>query len=1214
MTNMIKISKDFQTSVNIAYDLNDKKKIKNFITTTESLELFENIFLSTQNSSVNRANILIGAYGKGKSHIILEILSLLNKKDKTLFTNFLEKLKNSKPKLFEDVNQYLESDKKLLPVIISGSSQSLSQSFLYSLYQTLKQNEFASFMPDTNFDSAINTINKWKKEFPSTYKDFSNRINIKVSEYVEKLKNYDVAIYQNFLELYPLLTSGSEFNPFSGFDIVELYEKVNQKIIQSNSGYIGMIVIYDEFSKYLESSINKASINDIKLLQDFAEKCCRSGKNQMHLLLISHKEISNYIDVLPKEKVDGWKGVSERFNHIVIQSDYSQVYEIISSTIKKEKSLWDDFTKKYKENFSALFQHETFKTLFNLSDENEINLITTECFPLHPVTTYILPRLSEKVAQNERTMFTFLSSDTKNTLSSFVKKTKQSFTLLTPDFLFDYFENQFKSLSFTSNIKQVYSTTKQILINLENENSLEAKIVKTLCLIYALNQFERLSATQQTISDIFCDAGFNAKDVHKAIENLTQKLNFVYLRKSNNYLQLKESSKVNVLELINNTIEKRKNRFSEIEVLQKFTKEKYLYPVEYNTQKEMTRYFEFAFVKENDFMNAASLTDFENKTKADGIFLAILQENNEKENFEKLIQFIKEKSKIAKLSVFALCTREELSINDLQKLDAIEFLKTDAKDDKLLLDEFDLIEQDLIEEVHNFIYNYTHPETAKCTYISNGKEEKLFRKTSLTALLSDLCFKNYTKTPIINNEPLNKNILSSAAYKSREILLDAILNSQNSLLDITGGQELSFLRSSLIKTNILDTNSSTKYFNTSETPLETEFINLFNIIEEFIQKAKSEKVSFTKIVHETTNKYKKIGLRKGVLPIYVAVCFSKISNNIVIKNNGIETPLSAKSICNAIENPEDFTLEVLEWSNDKEIYIKKLEEKFSDYINSFDKKNTGYNYLLNAVLSWYRELPKYAKNLTSEVDKQHLQFIKLIKEETVGANELFFTKASSVFESEDFSNTVFYKISKFVDFYNSALKKLEEKLILLTKKLLGFEKTSDSLCNAGKKFISSLDTHIAEHCFENHAENLIKIFLTCGNDENKLVKSLAINLTGINTEDFSEKTISIYETQLKETLVTLKNYKSVNESDFKIEEKSSAVSKENLQNHNGAYFINFIDQNGNNTKRNFDKIALSLKGASLHKEIKNVLAEYAKSISQNEKRQVLLQIVEELSK
>lgn len=76
---MISVASGFQYSVNISYDLYDDNKLKNFIPTTSSLLLLENILLSTNPNATNRARILIGAYGKGKSHIVLMILSILMK-------------------------------------------------------------------------------------------------------------------------------------------------------------------------------------------------------------------------------------------------------------------------------------------------------------------------------------------------------------------------------------------------------------------------------------------------------------------------------------------------------------------------------------------------------------------------------------------------------------------------------------------------------------------------------------------------------------------------------------------------------------------------------------------------------------------------------------------------------------------------------------------------------------------------------------------------------------------------------------------------------------------------------------------------------------------------------------------------------------------------------------------------------------------------------
>ena len=187
-------------------------------------------------------------------------------------------------------------------------------------------------MPETNYKAAIGVIRRWQKEFPETFERFLNEIDDPVEVFLGRLENYDVAAYGAFEQIYPTLTSGSVFNPFLGFDVVDLYESVAKSL--KPKGYTGIYVVYDEFSKFLEANITDASVSDTKMLQDFAEKCCRSGGLQLHLMLISHKEISNYIDKLPKEKTDGWRGVSERFKHIHMNNNFSQTYEIISSVIR----------------------------------------------------------------------------------------------------------------------------------------------------------------------------------------------------------------------------------------------------------------------------------------------------------------------------------------------------------------------------------------------------------------------------------------------------------------------------------------------------------------------------------------------------------------------------------------------------------------------------------------------------------------------------------------------------------------------------------------------------------------------------------------------------------------------------------------------------------------------------------------------------------------
>ncbi|MFR5760687.1 MAG: hypothetical protein ACLUFI_03070 [Oscillospiraceae bacterium] len=170
-------------------------------------------------------------------------------------------------------------------------------------------------MPETNYKAAISVIKRWQKDFPETFEKFLNGLDDPVEVFIDRLGNYDVAAYGAFEQVYPSLTAGSAFNPFLGFDVVELYESVAKSL--KSKGYTGLYVcLRTSLANSLRPISSMPRSVTQKMLQDFAEKCCRSGSLQLHLMLISHKEISNYIDKLPKEKTDGWRGVSERFKHI----------------------------------------------------------------------------------------------------------------------------------------------------------------------------------------------------------------------------------------------------------------------------------------------------------------------------------------------------------------------------------------------------------------------------------------------------------------------------------------------------------------------------------------------------------------------------------------------------------------------------------------------------------------------------------------------------------------------------------------------------------------------------------------------------------------------------------------------------------------------------------------------------------------------------------
>ena len=509
------------------------------------------------------------------------ILSMLLKKDLSLFEHTMPKIAEN-PKLQQTVENYYDSNNKILPVVITGSNTSLSQAFMLALQRTLSENDLLDIMPETNYHSAVSVIKRWKEEFPKTYNQFKKSIDIPVKNFISALDSFDINAYEQFERVYPTLTSGSVFNPFLGFDVVELYESVAKAL--KTKGYTGIFVVYDEFSKYLEANITGASLSDTKMLQDFAEKCNRSGSVQLHLMLISHKEIANYIDKLPKQKVDGWRGVSERFKHIHLNNNFSQTYEIISSVIRKNDT-WEAFVKQHEKDFRNMEKRYKAHPMFN-GNKTELHTALYGCYPLHPVSTFILPRLSERVAQNERTLFTFLSASSNATLPAYLEQASDDeFALITPDVIYDYFEPLFKKEAYAGEIHSTYVLTTSILSKLA-EDSLESKIVKSLSLIYILGQFERLKPTKDEIVGIY-STEYSAKEINKAIDNLIDKEYVIYLKRSNDFLKLKQSSGVDIKQRIHDYSVSYAKKVAVKETLNASNFDNYMYPSRYNDERDI---------------------------------------------------------------------------------------------------------------------------------------------------------------------------------------------------------------------------------------------------------------------------------------------------------------------------------------------------------------------------------------------------------------------------------------------------------------------------------------------------------------------------------------------------------------------------------------------------------------------------------------------------
>lgn len=1196
LNEIIDIESGFQSSVNIAFDLNDEKKIQSFIPTSSALELISNVIMSTENKSTHRAKILTGAYGRGKSHIVLVLLSLLYKKSNMgVFDRVVERMKEYDDDSYVMIKNYIKSEKRLLPIVVSGSSSSLSQSFLNALQQALSSNELNDVMPDTHFKVAIQAIEKWKENYPDTFESFKSKISVSADEFLAELANNNADLYKEFVDAYPELTSGSVFNPFFVDDVAKLLEDVSIAIREK--GFSGIYIVYDEFGKYLEANITSATESDTKLLQDLAEKCNRSEKNQMHLMLICHKDISNYIDMnLPQDKVDGWRGISGRFEHINLHNNFNQMYEIISAVICKKSDKWNELQKRYDSVFSDLSNIYSSNKVIG-TDCESVKKSIISCYPLHPSTMYILPRLSEKVAQNERTLFTFLSANHKNTLVEYIEKNTEEFPFVTPDYVYDYFENEFKKELNSSEIHKTYLLTSRILHKVERD-SLQAKIVKTIALIYIIEQFEKYPPTVENIVNTFSNSVSDPKEITDALDSLINNSCIVYLKRSNHYLKLKETSGVDVKELINNRIEKLKLTTETKALLNEFAMESYLYPVRYNDEHCITRYFEFRFIGASEYQSG----DFcINDGDANGSVQAVFFESA-----AEFDSFDVSKIQVSNNQVILVVPREYTDISSyIYEYKALLELKTENEEDEILSDEFDVYADDVDIIVSGFINGYSHPELKKVDYYYNNQKRDLARKAQLSSLLSDICENIYSKTPVINNESINKNIVPTVAVNSRTKLTNAILDSDvvRENLGLTGtGQDVSFMRSTLMQTGILEDKDGV--FSLDLSPKDNNMRNVLDEIATFFRSTATQgEKSFSDLYYTLTSAEKGIGLKRGIIPVYIALILNSLKKDIVIKNKNQEVKISSDLLNSINQNPSDYSVIMENWNDDKQNYLVKLEEVFADNVLEKEKNYNSFAYIALAMNRWYMALPRCAKEMKinysdgRKLPSEYVKYVNSLKQPNYNAREYLIEDIPKIFKQKDATVAIADSILSAKNVFEKAKTFINERLVSIMLNVFEGDENA-SLMSVLTEWYEKLTVATKQYQFANNENAILELISTVSNDEKTFSERIAKAVVGLRIDDWNADCLSDFENELirfKETV-----------------EKYNSKKQNNVESGNNSFKISFVNDSGDEVTRVLEHVEYSDRAKLLYNDITGALEEIGQSVSEQEKRQVLIEILKKI--
>lgn len=572
------------------------------------------------------------------------------------------------------------------------------------------------------------------------------------------------------------------------------------------------------------------------------------------------------------------------------------------------------------------------------------------------------------------------------------------------------------------------------------------------------------------------------------------------------------------------------------------------------------------------------------ETEGDGIIFAVLVENEIE--IDELKKILLSASKNLSRSIFILPKKFVDMREVVKKFSAVKNLKNLAEDDAVLFDEFEIIFEDLQEVIKKFIDNYIQPENFQSIYIHGGEILKIYRKANLSELMSKICDKIYSHTPIINNEVINKNEITNIAFNSRNKIISALLRQEleNNLGFRGASQDISIMRSVLIRTGILIGGENPEI---NLRPADKNICYLMETIENFIFETRNNPKNFSALYEKLISPSGKIGLRRGVIPIYIAAVIRKYKQQITIKNNFGAMKINADTLTQINSNPENFLLEYLDWSVENEKFVERLTEIFADFIIDSEKNSGTCDYISNAMFRWFLSLSKYAKefNFLPSGEKISIENIKFrnVLRQNLNSADLIFKKLPEIF-SEDLTAD---KILASKKFFDSAVDELENFLLTETKKIFNAE---GNLLIKLREWCAKLDKEIFEQLFADETEKFLRLIKTSA-DEKIFIKNLANLATGLNVVDWSEKTSEIYFEKLNQFKNSAENFH---------------------RNENSEQKIIFVDDAGEKIIKRLESVELSPRGKLLFNQITSAVDAMGQSVSVQEKRKILIDILQKI--
>ena len=754
-------------------------------------------------------------------------------------------------------------------------------------------------------------------------------------------------------------------------------------------GYKGVFFIFDEFGKIFEQARYAGKETDVFLLQELAEAASRSGSTPVFLLGILHQSFADYAS--PETTL------RKEFSKIEGRFDPISFVEPIAAQIQLTAAAFPDDGKHRitREANGIIRQAKKIKlpSLTGLTDE-AFQAYATRAFPLHPLTLVAaLPLLFRRIGQNERSIFSFLTSNEPNALQDFARRKDKETLLRLCDF-YDYFVENFEVQLGRHPYGHAFLEAEDVLRSKPNLSNTDQELIKTIAVLTSLGKQSPILATEELIKFAMSPNGFL-----DCLQAMCSQSILVY-RKFNKTYALWSGSDIDLAECYKEADEELgKTGFSIAETLQKFLPPLPVVAKRHSIEKGTLRFFETHYADTPSDLGF-TVKKGEATTAAGKIIVCLPRQESENDTF---VAEAEELSRTNGATVFAIpgnITELSEALMEVRRLNWIEENVRGLRDDRIARREVAIRKAEANQGVTQYQYGLLDPRPAPdggaCVYVHNGEVCHLRTNRDISVLLSGICDTLYPESPVILNELINKRNPSSQAASARRIIINSLNNPEQiaqARFGIDGCPPERSIYESVLAASGMHRKTDAAWVLSAPSPTApTHLLPAWKRMEELVFEKRDEPLVLRNLYAELTQP--PYGVLDGLLPILIAAFYALNRDEVSLYSENTFLPEPQNSNFELmVRRPELFAISGMRITGNRQRIVERLAKGLQT-----ESKVLAVVRRLYAMMN---TLTKYARE--TNAIPEHVQAFRQVFFDAKSPEKLLFLDLPNVFGLDEIS-------------------------------------------------------------------------------------------------------------------------------------------------------------------------------------------------------------------